>query len=48
MENTIAALAFFAITGFTFAIIALFVAITWAKDLDERVKKIEQKNEKTN
>lgn len=48
MESTIAALAFFAIVGFTLAIFALFVAIAWAKDLDERVKKLEQKYEKTN
>jgi hypothetical protein len=48
MENTIAALAFFAVVGFALAIFALFVAIAWAKDLDERVKKLEQKYEKTN
>ena len=46
MEGTLAALAFFAITGFSIAIFALFVAIAWAKDLDNRLKKLE--NEKTN
>lgn len=30
------------------AILALMVAIPWVKDLDERVKKLEQENEKTN
>ena len=48
MESTIAALAFFAIVGFALAIMAIFLAIAWAKDLDERVKKLEQENEKTN
>jgi hypothetical protein len=47
MENTIAALAFFAVVGFALAIMALFLVITWAKDLDERVKKLEQEDEKT-
>ena len=48
MENAIAALAFFAIVGFTFAIMTLFLVISWSKDLDERVKKLEQENEKAN
>lgn len=41
-------LVFFTIVGFALAIMALFLVISWAKDLDERVKKLEQKNEKTN
>ena len=43
MEGEVAVLAFFAITGFSIAIFALFVAIAWAKDLDERLKKLEKK-----
>lgn len=46
MENTIAALAFFAVVGFALAIMALFLVIAWAKDLDKRVTKLEQENEK--
>lgn len=42
------ALVFFTIVGFALAIMAVFLVISWAKDLDERVKKLEQKNEKTN
>jgi len=47
MENTIAVLVFFAVVGFTLAVMALFLVIAWAKDLDERVTKLEQENEKT-
>jgi hypothetical protein len=47
MENTIAALGFFATLGFALAIMALFTVIAWAKDLDKRVTKLEQENEKT-
>ena len=42
------ALVFFAIVGFALSTMSLFLVISWAKDLDERVKKLEQKNEKTN
>jgi len=48
MESTIGTLAFFAIVGFSLAIMAIFLVIAWAKDLNERVKKLEQENEKTN
>lgn len=41
------ALVFFTIVGFALAIMALFLVIAWAKDLDKRVTKLEQENEKT-
>ena len=41
------ALVFFTIVGFALAIMVLFLVIAWAKDLDKRVTKLEQENEKT-
>ena len=47
MEYILGVLVFFALTDFSLSILAIFSIATWAKDLNKRVTKLEQENEKT-
>ena len=40
-------LVFFALTDFSLSILAIISIVSWAKDLDGRIKKLEEKQNET-